>query len=96
MLCPDGAVKRHMPELDQASLLAQMQNLEQTAQRLQVPLAEIRDGAEIRRIEPHNAHEINPFPARLGDPARRVDAAAIRIKRTHLVKTTGRLSRRPA
>jgi hypothetical protein len=54
-----------------------MQNLlEQTAQRLQVPLAEIRDGAEIRRIEPHNAHEIHPFPARLGDPARRVDATA--------------------
>jgi hypothetical protein len=44
-----------MPELNQARLLAQLQNLlEQIAKRLQVPLAEIRDGPEIRGIERHN------------------------------------------
>src|SRR5215211_3097852 len=44
-----GAIERDMPELHQAGLLAQLQNLhEQFAKRLQVPLAKIRDGAEIR------------------------------------------------
>jgi hypothetical protein len=33
------------------------------AQLLQVPLAEIRDGAEIRRIEPSDTHEIDPLAA---------------------------------
>ena len=76
-----GAIERDMPELHQAGLLAQLQNLrEQFAKRLQVPLAKIRDGAEIRRIERHNAHEVDPFPARLGDPARRVAAATVRIE----------------
>jgi hypothetical protein len=79
-----GAIQRNVPELHQARLLTKKQNLrEQAAQCLQVPLAEIRDGAEIRRIETNNAHEIYPFPARLGDPARRVDATAIRIKQQH-------------
>ena len=68
-------------ELNQARLLAQLQNLlEQIAKRLQVPLAEIRDGPEIRGIERHNAHEIDPFAAGLGDAPRGVDAATIRIK----------------
>jgi hypothetical protein len=31
----------------------------QRAQRLQMPLAELGDGVEIRRIEPDNAHEID-------------------------------------
>jgi hypothetical protein len=72
-----GAVQRDVTELHQASLFAKMQSLrEQAAQRLQVTLAEIREGAEIRRIETANAHEIHPFPAGLGNPTRRVDAAA--------------------
>jgi hypothetical protein len=76
-----AAIKRHMPELRQARLRTQLQDLqEQFAQRLQVPLAEIRDGAEIRRIKPNNAHEIDPLPARLGNSARGVDAAAVGIQ----------------
>src|SRR5262249_18344534 len=35
---------------------------------------------KVRRIEPHDAHEIDPFPTRLGDAARGVDAAAVAIK----------------
>jgi hypothetical protein len=70
-----------MPELYEAGLLTQQQHLlEQLAQSLQVPLAEIRYGTEIRHIEPHNAHEIDPLAARLGDPARGVNAAAIGIQ----------------
>jgi len=45
-----------------------------------VPLAEIRDGAKIRRIEPHDAHEIHPLATGLGDPTRGVDAATIRVQ----------------
>src|SRR6202166_1249185 len=79
-----GSIQRHMPELDQARLLAQLQNLlEQIAKRLQVPLAEIRDGPEIWGIERHDAHEIDPFAAGLGDAPRGVDAAAVRIKQQH-------------
>src|SRR5580700_9850919 len=65
-----GAIERHMPELDETGLLAQLQNLpEQFAKRLQVTPAEIRDGTEIRWIEPDNAHEIDAFAACLGDAA---------------------------
>ena len=35
---------------------------------------------EIRRIEPDNAHEVDPFARRLGDPARRVDAVTIAVQ----------------
>ena len=74
-------VERDMTELRQPRLLAQLQNLpEQAGERLQMALAEVGDGAKIRRIEPDNAHEVDPFPRRLGDPARRVDAVAIGIK----------------
>jgi hypothetical protein len=48
-----------------------------------MPLAEIRDGAEIRRIEPHNAYEIHPLAAPLGAPTRGVDAAAVGIQQQH-------------
>ena len=44
-----------MPELHLTGLLAQLQNLlEQAAKRLQVKLAEIRDGAEMRCVERHD------------------------------------------
>ena len=71
-----AAIKRHMPQLHQAGLCTQLQNLlEQLVQRLQVPLAEIRDGAEIRCIEPdedrkstrlNSSHEI---PSRMPSSA---------------------------
>jgi transposase len=55
----------HMPELHQPGSIAQLQNLpEQLAKRLQLPLAEVRDDAEIRCIERHNAHEIDALAAR--------------------------------
>src|SRR5271163_3124548 len=70
-----------MSETEYVLLLAQLQNLlEQIAKRLQVPLAEIRDGPKIRGIERHNAHEIDPLAAGLGDAPRGVDAAAVRIE----------------
>ena len=50
---------------------------EPSGERLQMTLAEVADGAEIRRIEPDNAHDVDPLARRLGDPARRVDAVAI-------------------
>ena len=57
-------------------------------------LAEVRDGAKIRRIESDNAHEVDPLARRLGDPARRVDAIAIGIKqqRRHHRRAKRRLS----
>ena len=70
-----------MAELHQSRLLAQLENLrEQSGERLQMALAEVGDSAKIRRIEPDNAHEVDPLARRLGDPARRVDAIAIGIK----------------
>jgi hypothetical protein len=36
-------------------------------------------GPGFRGIERHNAHEIDPFAAGLGDAPRGVDAAAVRI-----------------
>ena len=74
-------VERDMPKLDQIGLLAKLQNLqEETSECFQMSLAEVGDGAEIRRIERHNGHEIDALAARLGDPARGVDAAAIAVK----------------
>jgi hypothetical protein len=59
-----------------------------------MPPAELRDGAEIRRIECHDAHEIDALTARLGDAARGINAAAIRIQqqRRHHDRIEGRLS----
>ena len=48
-------------------------------------LAELRDGAEVRRIEPDNAHEVDPLARRLGDPARRVDPVAITVSNTAVI-----------
>ena len=74
-------VERDMAELHKSRLFAQLENLpEQSRKRLQVPLAEVGDGAKIRRIEPDNAQEVDPFARRLGDPARRVDAVAIAVQ----------------
>ena len=84
------------PSVRQPRLLAQLENLRpnRPGERLQVALAEVRDGAKIRRIEPDNAHEVDPLARRLGDPARRVDAIAIGIKqeRRHHRRVKRRLS----
>ncbi len=91
------SVERDMPELRQPGPFAQLQNLgEQAGERLQVSLAEIRDGAEIRCVEADDAHEVDPFARRLGDPARRVDPVAISVKqqRRHHRRIKRRLSAR--
>jgi len=82
-LCP---VERDMAELDQPGPLAKTQDLaEKRRQRVQMTLAELRDRAEIRRIETDDAHEVDAFPTGLGDPPRRVDPVAIAVeqKRRH-------------
>ena len=45
-----------------------------------MPRAELRDGAEIRCIKRHDAHEIDALTARLGNATRGVDAAAVGIE----------------
>jgi len=75
------AVERDMAELHQSRLLAELEDLsEQAGERLQVPLAEVGDGAEIRRIEPDDAHEVDPLARRLANPTRRVDPVAIGVE----------------
>ena len=70
-----------MPEFGEPSLLAQLQDLnEQPRKRLQVALAEGRDGAEIRRIKRDNAHKINTLAARQGDAARTRQVVAFRAR----------------
>ena len=84
-----------MPEFDEPGLLAQLQDLhEQPGKRLQVALAERRDGAEIRRIERDNAHKIDTLAAGQGDAPRRIDAAAIGIEqqRRHHMRVERRLT----
>ncbi|MFZ1104566.1 MAG: potassium-transporting ATPase subunit KdpA [Hyphomicrobiaceae bacterium] len=54
--------------------------VEARLQRHQMPSAELGDGAEIRRAEAHEAHEIDALAARLGDATRGIDAAAIRVQ----------------
>ena len=79
-------VQRDMAKLDQPGPLAQAQHLaEKRRQRVQMTFAELRDRAEIRGVEPHDAHEVDAFPTSLGDPPRRVDPVAITVeqKRRH-------------
>src|SRR3984893_12475326 len=42
--------------------------------------SELRDGAKVGRLQRHDCHEIHPLHARLGDPARGVEADRITIK----------------
>ena len=73
-----------MPELHEARLLAQLQHLhEQLGQGQQKPFAKIGDGAEVRRVERDNAHEINAFATRSGDASRRMDTAGAGIEQQH-------------
>ena len=91
-----GAVERDMPELHQAGLLGKLQHLhEQTGQRLQMPLAEIRDRAEVRRITRHDHHEVRTLHRRFGDPPRRIEPARIAMQkqRRHHPRIKRRLPR---
>src|SRR3974377_265869 len=84
-----------MPEFDEPGLLAQLQDLhENPAKRLKMALAEARDGAEIRRGERGNAHEIDTLATSPGDAPRRIEAPAIGIEqqRRHHMRVERRLS----
>ena len=77
-----GTIERHVPKLHQASLLGELQHLhEQAGQALKVPLAELRDGAEVRRITRHDHHEVRPLYRRLGDPPRRIKPARVAMQK---------------
>lgn len=59
------AIQRDMAEFDQSCRLTQLQNLhEQRHERLQMPLAEVADRREMRRIERHDHHKIIPVRGR--------------------------------
>ena len=76
-------------------LSAQLEHLqEQRRQRCKMAAAELRDGAEVGRIQRHNRHEVDTLDARLGDPARGVDADRIGIEqqRHHHGGVIGRLA----
>ena len=92
-----GAVQRHMPELHQAGLLGKLQHLhEQSGQRFEMPSAELRDRAEVRRVASHDHHEVRALHRRSGDPARGIDAACITMQkqRRHHPRIKRRLSER--
>src|SRR5215218_2864117 len=77
-----GAVECHVPEPHQPRPFGQLQHLnEQAGKRLQMPPAELRDGAEIRRIARYDHHEAGALHRRLGDPPRGVDAARIAMQK---------------
>src|SRR6202043_4267492 len=88
------AIQGDMAEFDQSCRLAQLQNLqEQRAERLQMPLAEVVDGAEIRRIQRHNHHKIVPLAAGPGNAPRRIQPTRIAMqqKRHHHPRIERRL-----
>ena len=88
------AIQRHVAEFDQPCRLAQLQDLhEQRTERLQMPLAEVADGSEVRRIQRHNHHKIVPFATGLRDPPRRIQPTRIAVqqKRHHHPRIKRRL-----
>jgi hypothetical protein len=58
-----------------------------------MPLAEVADGSEVRRIQRHNHHKIVPFAAGSGNPPRRIQPArvAVQQKRHHHPRVKRRL-----
>src|SRR5215475_2640138 len=46
-----------------------------------MPLAEVRDRAEVRRIARHDHHEVRPLHRRPSDPPRRIEAAGVRMQK---------------
>ena len=74
-------VERDMAELHKSRLFAQLENLPERspASAFKCRLRK-SETVRIRRIEPDNAHEVDPFARRLGDPARRVDAVTIAVQ----------------
>jgi hypothetical protein len=66
-----------MPEPHQPGFLGELQHLhEQPGQLFEVPLAELGDGAEIRRIESRDHLEVGALDERLGDAPGGIDALA--------------------
>src|SRR6266567_5846309 len=58
-----------------------------------MPLAEVADGSEVRRIQRHYHHKIVPFAASSCDPPRRIQPArvAVQQKRHHHPRVKWRL-----
>src|SRR6195256_4870758 len=58
-----------------------------------MPLAEVADGSEVRRIQRHYHHKIVPLPASSGDPPRRIQPTRIAVqqKRHHHPRVKRRL-----
>ena len=81
------SVQRHMAELDQARLSAQLQHLrKQRGERLQTPLAEVADRAEVRDVQPDDAHEVDALARRLGPFSRRAHPIAIAVQQRRIVR----------
>jgi hypothetical protein len=75
------AVQRHVPQLDQAGPLTQVEHLhEQPLQRGQVPLAERVDRAKVRALHARDRHHVHPLLARPGDAPRGVHALAVAVQ----------------
>src|SRR5271166_385231 len=63
-----GPIQRNMAELRKPRHLRKLQHLQKQArQRLQMALAELADGPEVRRIERNDHHEVCPIEAGLRD-----------------------------
>src|SRR5882757_5610883 len=58
-----------------------------------MPLAEVADGSEVRRIQRHYHHKIGPFAASSCDPPRRIQPTRIAVqqKRHHHARLKRRL-----
>ncbi len=90
-----GAVERDVAEPDQPRLPAQPQDLhEQRRQRLEMALAEVADGAEIRPLHAGHRHHVEPLLTAPGDPPRGVDPLRIRVQQQghHHRRVVGRLA----
>src|SRR4029078_7805964 len=82
-------------EFDQPCCLTQLQNLqEQLAERLQMPLTEVADRSEVRRIKRNNHHEIVPLAAGSRNAPRRIQPTRIAMqqKRYHHARIKRRLA----
>jgi hypothetical protein len=60
-----------------------------------MPLAEVRDRAEVRWIARHDHHEVRPLHRRPGDPPRRIQPARVRMQKQprHHLRVERRLAK---